>query len=267
MMARTMSSGCRCKPLSRHSGDAHRTLRMDDHSLPGGGARLVICESIAIEARYRRHAERWRPHLEKSKAVIEEAVSKVAPPPRGRARLGPSLIFLSKSSRMRSTLWNSSISYIERARQIAAGFADVELGTTMSGAAAALAALPRNAVTAPLLVAPPSLMPDTDLVVSANLLSQLPDYSEISFLKAVPLAQTARKDLHLVAMIIQLAQRLGRVGLLITDTERQYARTTFPDWVLLRCRPHRYEYDLALGHNDSLSRIPNTPSVCRSLGR
>ena len=127
----------------------------------------------------------------------------------------------------------------KRARQIAAGFANVELKTSdVSGAAAALAALPRNAVTAPPLVAPPTLTPDTGLVVSANHLSQLPDILEIVLKKHSHLPETVRKDFaHRIATEhFNWLRGLDALVCLITDTERQHVApygTPFPAWVLL----------------------------------
>ena len=209
---------------------------------PAAARRLgYLRESIAIEARFRRHAERWRPHLEKSKAVIEEAVSK-ASHRRRAVVLGSGPLFdipVEVLADAFDVVELVDIVHPKRARQIAAGFANVELKTSdVSGAAAALAALPRNAVTAPLLVAPPSLMPDTDLVVSANLLSQLPDIPEIVLKKRSRLPETARKDFaHRIATDhFNWLRGLDALVCLITDTERQYVApygTPFPAWVLL----------------------------------
>ena len=200
-------------------------------------------ESIAIEARYRQHTERWRPHLEKSKAVIEEAVSNSSRRRRAVV-LGSGPLFdipVKALADAFDVVELVDIVHPKRARQIAAGFANVELKTSdVSGAAAALAALPRNAVTAPPLVAPPILMPDTDtdLVVSANLLSQLPDIPEIVLKKRSRLLETARKDFaHRIATNhFNWLISLDALVCLITDTERQYVApdgTPFPAWASL----------------------------------
>ena len=95
-------------------------------------------ESIAILAPYRRHTERWRPHLEKSEAVIEEGVSNSSRRRRGVV-LGSGPFFdipvgaLSDASDVVELV---DIVHPKRARQIAAGFANVELKTSdVSGAA------------------------------------------------------------------------------------------------------------------------------------
>ena len=111
---------------------------------PAAARRLgYLREPIAIEARYRRHAERWRPHLEKSKAVIEEAVSNSSR--RRRAvGLGSGPLFdipVEALANAFDVVELVDIVHPKRARQIAAGFADVELKTSdVSSAADALAA-------------------------------------------------------------------------------------------------------------------------------
>ncbi|MEC7649307.1 MAG: hypothetical protein VX900_13305 [Pseudomonadota bacterium] len=92
----------------------------------------------ASDLRYRRHAERWRPHHEKSKAVIEEAVSNSSR--RSRAVvLGSGPLFdipVEALADAFDVLELVDIVHPKRARQIAAGFANVELKTSdVSGAA------------------------------------------------------------------------------------------------------------------------------------
>ena len=102
-------------------------------SCPAAARRLgYLRESIAIEARYRRHAERWRPHLEKLKAIIEEAVSNASRRSRGLVH-GSGPLFdipvdaLADAFDVRELV---DIVYPTRARQIAAGFANVKLKTS-----------------------------------------------------------------------------------------------------------------------------------------
>ncbi|MEC8198420.1 MAG: hypothetical protein VX085_02515 [Pseudomonadota bacterium] len=111
---------------------------------PAAARRLgYLREAIAIKARYRRHAERWRPHLEKSKAIIEEAVSNASR--RNRALvLGSGPLFdisveaLADAFDVVELVDNV---HPKRARQIAAGFANIEMKTSdVSSAADALAA-------------------------------------------------------------------------------------------------------------------------------
>ena len=77
------------------------------------------------------------------------------------------------------------------------------------------------------------MMPD--LVVSANLLSQLPDIPEIVLKKRSRLPETARKDFaHRIATDhFNWLRGLDALVCLITDTERQYVApdgTPFPAW-------------------------------------
>ena len=163
---------------------------------PAAARRLgYLREAIAIEARYRRHAERWRPHLENRKPSSKKPYRRRrAAAARSCSARGPLFdIPVEALADAFDVVELVDIVHPKRARQIAAGFANVELKTSdVSGAAAALAALPRNAVTAPPLVAPPTLTPDTDLVVSANLLSQLPDILK-SFSRSGPACPKPRE--------------------------------------------------------------------------
>ena len=90
-------------------------------------------EAIAIEARYRRHAERWRPHLEKSKAVSNSSRRRRA------VVLGSGPLFdipVEALADAFDVVELVDIVHPKRARQIAAGFANVELKTSdVSGAA------------------------------------------------------------------------------------------------------------------------------------
>ena len=171
-----------CPAAARRLG----CLRVDrNRSTVSPTRRTLAPASRKIESRHRR-----------------SRIEGVAPPPRGRARLRAPLMFLSKSSRMRSTLWNSSVTAEGRAKSPQVSRMSGR-ASDVSGAAAALAALPRNAVTAPLLVAPPSLMPDTDLVVPAKLLSQLPDIPEI-VLKKRPRPKPRGSFAHQLPPIISI---------------------------------------------------------------
>ena len=86
--------------------------------------------------------------------------------------------------------------------------------------------------------APPTLMSDTDLVVSANLLSQLPYIPEIVLKKRSRLPEIARKDFaHRIATDhFNWLRGFDALVSLITDTKRQYVApdgSSFPAWDLL----------------------------------
>ena len=105
---------------------------------PAAARRLgYLRESIAIEARYRRHAERWRPHLEKSKAVIEEASSNSSAAAAVVLGSGPLFdIPVEALADAFDVVELVDIVHPKRARQIAAGFANVELKTSDVSSAA-----------------------------------------------------------------------------------------------------------------------------------
>jgi len=195
-------------------------------------------ESIAIEARYRRHAERWQPHLENSKAVIKDAISRTTRRQRAVV-LGAGPLFdvpTEALSHAFETVELIDLVHPKRARQIAAGLGNVVLRTAdISGTAAALLDLPRDAQTPPALAAPPELASDTDLVVSSNLLSQLPDIPLIALAKRSKLSEAAREDFanRIAAAHIAWLRSLDALVCLITDIERQYVApdgTPFPAW-------------------------------------
>lgn len=78
-------------------------------------------------------------------------------------------------------------------------------------------------------------MSDTDLVVSAKFLSQLPDMPEIALKKQSRLPETTRKDFayRIVSDHFNWLRGLDALICLITDTERQYVApdgTPFPAW-------------------------------------
>ena len=111
---------------------------------PAAARRLgYLREAIAIEARCRRHAERWRLHLEKSKGVIEEVVSNSSRRRRAVV-LGSGPLFdipVEALAYAFDVVGIVDIVHPKRPRQIAAGSANVELKTTdVSSAADALAA-------------------------------------------------------------------------------------------------------------------------------
>ncbi len=78
-------------------------------------------------------------------------------------------------------------------------------------------------------------MSDTNLVVSANLLSQLPDMPEIVLEKRSRLPETTRKDFayRIASNHFNWLRGLDALVCLITGTERQYVApdgTPFPAW-------------------------------------
>ncbi len=155
-------------------------------------------ESIAIEARYNRCRSQWDPHLEASKAVIREAMSR-CDSHRKAVVLGSGLLLdvplQDLANRFKSVLLVDVV-HLRSARRKAAAHWNV---TCKEADIAGVAeALHHDAHT---LFTPASRLlvddPEVDLVISANLASQLP---------AVPLAYV-EKRIHIDT---DTAQDFGR---------------------------------------------------------
>ena len=210
---------------------------------PPGARKLgYLREAIAITARHRRHRDRWASHLEASKALIEKAVRQ-AGSHRCAVVLGSGALLdvpLAKLVESFDRLELIDIVHPLRARHIAATYDRISLRyEDVTGAALALSRLGRNDRDPPLVGDLPILAPDTDFVVSANLLSQLPE---------IPLAWMAAKTAIPEVSRNAFARRLVRrhldwlAGLecpvcLITDVERYYVEpdgTRLPAWDTLQ---------------------------------
>ncbi|PPR61519.1 MAG: hypothetical protein CFH10_01142, partial [Alphaproteobacteria bacterium MarineAlpha4_Bin2] len=135
-------------------------------------------ETIAIRARHRRHRSRWQPHLEATRAFVERAASATVSK-RCATVLGSGPLYdvpLDLLSETFDRVELVDFIHPQEARRAATQLPNVALRTEdISGAAAALAKLPRTAVSPPNLGPPLSFSPETDLVISVNLLSQLPE--------------------------------------------------------------------------------------------
>jgi hypothetical protein len=133
-------------------------------------------EAIAIRARYKRHRKRWQPHLEASKAVIRAAME-FPGDKRPAVVLGSGALYdvpLDALARTFERVELIDIVHPKEARQIAAAYPKVTVRSEdISSTSQTLAALPRRAAEAPRVGALPILAPDTNLVVSVNLVSQL----------------------------------------------------------------------------------------------
>jgi hypothetical protein len=133
-------------------------------------------EAIAIRARYKRHRTRWQPHLDASKATIRTAIKQPGDK-RVAVVLGSGALYdvpLDALAAAFERVELIDIVHPKEARQIAAAYPNVTLRSEdISGTSQALAAMPRRATQAPGVGAMPQLAPETDLVVSVNLLSQL----------------------------------------------------------------------------------------------
>lgn len=136
-------------------------------------------EAIAIKARYRRHCEVWGPHLARSRAVVNEAVSACS-----RRRtvvvLGSGLLLdipLGALSEAFERVLLVDVVHLRWARRIAARYPNVVLiADDMTGLAADLSRRIAEGWTGDLVPAPSLLQDDdtVDLVISANVAAQLP---------------------------------------------------------------------------------------------
>lgn len=186
-------------------------------------------EAIAITARHRRHRDHWASHLEASKAVIEEAVRRVSSH-RCAVVLGSGALLdvpLAGLAETFDRLELVDIVHPLRARHIAASYNRISLRyEDVTGAALTLSRLGKDERDPPEVAALPALAPDTDLVISANLLSQLAE---------IPLAWMTAKTAIPEVSRNAFARRLVRRHLdwlsmlecpvcLITDIERFYVK-------------------------------------------
>jgi hypothetical protein len=141
---------------------------------PADARRLgYLKEAIAIKARYRRHCEAWGPHLARSRALVGGAAER-CPERRTALVLGSGLLLdipLGALSAAFERVLLADMVHLRQARRVAARYANVSLvAADLTGLAAAFP----GGIEAS---AAPSLFRDddtVDLVVSANLLAQLP---------------------------------------------------------------------------------------------
>jgi hypothetical protein len=141
---------------------------------PADARRLgYLREAIGIKARHRRHCEAWGPHLARSRALVGAAAER-CPQHRTALVLGSGLLLdipLGALSAAFERVLLADMVHLRQARRVAARYANVALVTAdLTGLAAAFP----GGIEAPAVI---SLFRDddtVDLVVSANLLAQLP---------------------------------------------------------------------------------------------
>ena len=185
-----------------------------------------LSEIIAIAARHRRCQADWATHLAATKAVVEHAVAQA--PGRGRAVvLGSGLLVdipLAALAAAFADVVLVDLIHLRTTRRIARNFDNVRL--IAADVTGVLEALVRNSPALPPPAATLGIDGKADLVVSANLLSQLP-IAPIAWLdrlrqRGAPVTEDAIVaygraliDDHLTL----LARQAGTVAL-ITDVER-----------------------------------------------
>ena len=200
-------------------------------------------EAIAIKARYRRHCEAWGPHLARSRAVIN-AASQACPQRRTALVLGSGLLLdipLGALAAAFERVVLVDVVHLRAARRIAARYANVEMMTEdVTGLAGDIEARLRDGWRGASVPAPVLFHDDDsiDLVVSANILAQLP------VMPAAALRCAGADDIAVgLFCAAVLRAHLGYLAgfaagvCLITETERE---TYGPDGEILRIDPALY---------------------------
>ena len=184
-------------------------------------------EAIAIRARYKRHRMRWQPHLDASKAVIRAAMEGPGDK-RVAVVLGSGALYdvpIDALARTFESVELIDIVHPKEARQIAAAYPNVTVRSEdISGTSQTLAALPRRAAEAPRVGALPILAPDTDLVVSVNLVSQLAEIPQAWLQARTEITEGDRRSFaaEIVRRHLQWLLALKCRVCLISDIERHY---------------------------------------------
>ena len=184
-------------------------------------------EAIAIQARYKRHQMRWQTHLDASKAVIQAALESP-----GNKRiavvLGSGALYdvpLDALARTFERVELIDIVHPKEARQIAAAYPNVIVRSEdVSGTSQSLAAMPCRATKLPRVGDLPILAPETDLVVSVNLLSQLAGIPQAWLKARTKVTEDDQRTFaaEIVRRHIQWLSALKCRVCLISDTERHY---------------------------------------------
>lgn len=183
-----------------------------------------LYESIAIEGRYRRCEAAWQPHLEQCRQSIMEAADACE---QKRTALifgsgGLHDIPLQELSEQFGAVWLADVLHLPRVRKQAAALANVHcIESDVTGVVASVAAL--NSVQAELPhSAPCTFLDETkiDLVVSANLLSQLPVLPE-RWLRRLGYNEEALHAFgtELMQAHLDYLRQFHAVRLLLTDLE------------------------------------------------
>lgn len=180
-------------------------------------------EAIGIDARYRRHPDAWAPHLEASRQVILRAMAGCA---RRRCAvvLGSGLLLdvpLAELAGGFNRVELVDMVHLRGARRIAARHPNVSLREAdVTGRLAGLSVddgIPPSGD-------PPTLPEDADLVISANLLSQLPELPCAWLARRKDLPEAARGAIarDIIAAHVDWLATLPVVACLVSETERRY---------------------------------------------
>ena len=180
-------------------------------------------ESIGIEARYRRHRDAWEPHLAASRALMVRA-AEACGHHRRAVVLGSGALFDVPIGELAARFGHVELVdmvHPRRARRLTRAYSNVSLrDADITGIAARLAAGGRPPHAGP----PIALADDTDLVISANVLSQLAVLPCAWLTRRCRINETQRQSLAqelLDAHLDWLSGLPARVCL-VTETERVY---------------------------------------------
>lgn len=186
-----------------------------------------LTEAIAIKARYRRHCEAWGPHLAQSRAVVN-AAAQACPQRRTALVLGSGLLLdipLGALAAGFERVLLVDVVHLRASRRVAARYPNVALVTEdVTGIAADLTERLRDGWRGAPVPASTLFHDDAgiDLVVSANILAQLPVIPAAALRRAGAddgeLGDFCTALVH--AHLAYLAGFAGRVCL-ISETERE----------------------------------------------
>jgi len=184
-------------------------------------------EAIAIGARQKRLAGAWAPHLDQSQTLIREAMDQC-----GRRRtalvLGSGLLLdipLAELSRQFEHVVLADVVHLRAARRQAAAFANVTLAAEdVTGMAADFDFRVSSGWQGDPVPDPTVFLdrPGIDLVVSANMLAQLPIFPAAALQRRTRLDGEPLEDFCRAVIAAHLAylRRFDAVVCLITETER-----------------------------------------------
>lgn len=184
-----------------------------------------LTEAIAIEARSKRLKTAWRPHLENSKRAIQESSAPL--PRKGKACIIGSGLHLDLPLAYLSETFDEvhliDIVHLRSALRSAKRFSNTVIHQhDVTGAVAGLRESIRQGALPLQEASLPECCADADLVVSLNLLSQLPLLPEAQLEKsgAFSAEEIAGWCSSLITAHLQLLRGLTGEVLLLTDIER-----------------------------------------------
>lgn len=191
-----------------------------------------LSELIALEARYKRCRESWEPHLEKTKAVIHEAINQT----NGHKRaivLGAGILSdipIDALSQKFDQVELVDVCFLNTTKKYLKNFSNVSWrALDVTGIAAPLQTWAKAGANPHALPAPQNVdtisLEGADLVISANILSQLPLIPSAFIEKTAPNIgdQTMQNFANdIIETHINLIEDCHAHGCLITEIERQF---------------------------------------------